>query len=240
MTTSDTRGLRRAVGCFAAHAAIAAILLVAPGAAQAQPTDPLLTAAQLEALVRPLAGVPQQMLPAVLDATRYPADIMDAQQSLSRTPPEIKPTWNTGVQFLARYAPDVLGVLSRDIGTTAALGEAYSRQPNDVLRAYGTVETRSRPPTHTATRSPPPRPPPAPVASAAPAAPQGPPCQPRSTSMGGAGGGAASGAARGAMLGEFAGDPARHAAIGGIAGAIRRAVQRREREAQAANANTCN
>src|SRR5215475_10198770 len=94
----------------------------------------------------PLAGVPQQMLPAVLDACRYPADIMDAQQSLAHPQAEIKTTWNTGVQFMARYAPDLLNILSRDIGATAQLGEAYARQPNDVLRAYGAVELRTRQP----------------------------------------------------------------------------------------------
>src|SRR5262245_13864754 len=214
---------------------LAASILVAALPAQAQPAGQNLTPQQLETLMTPLAGVPQQMLPAVLDACRYPADIMDAQQSLARPGAEIKTTWNTGVQFLARYSPDLLGVLARDIGSTAALGEAYTRQPNDVLRAYGAVEMRARQATqaHVRAAQPAARPPaPAPAPAPAPTTAQNTaaPCQPRGTPMHGAAGGAA----RGALIGEFSGDPGRRAAVGGLAGAIRRAAERRERESQQA------
>ncbi len=227
--------------------AIGAVIAVS-SAAHAQPTPvtpqqgqpaALLSAAQLETLIAPLAGVPQQMLPAVLDACRYPADVMDAQSTLARPGAEIKTTWNTGVQFLARYSPDLLGVLSRDIGATAALGEAYARQPNDVLRAYGAIELRMRQATQAHVRAAQPAPrPPAPVTPAAqPQSQARPPCETHGTPMHGAAGGAA----RGALMGEFTGDPGRRAAMGGLAGMLRRAAERRrESESQAASANACN
>jgi hypothetical protein len=233
-------GLALAIGVIVAVAGAAHAQPAPITPQQGQPAGSLLSAAQLETLMTPLAGVPQQMLPAVLDACRYPADIMDAQQTLARPGAEIKTTWNTGVQFLARYSPDLLGVLARDIGSTAALGEAYTRQPNDVLRAYGAVELRARQATQANTRAAQARPPARPPATPA-AAPQNqpPPCATHGTPMHGAAGGAA----RGALIGEFTGDPGRRAAVGGLAGAIRRAAERRERESQQAayaNTNTCN
>jgi hypothetical protein len=236
------RAVARALRHAAAGALAAVALLAAPASAQTQSASPALTSAQLETLIAPLAGVPQQMLPAVLDACRYPADIMDAQQSLARPAAEIKPTWNTGVQFLARYAPDLLGVLARDIGATAQLGEAYTRQPNDVLRAYGAVELRSRQPASaTPARTAPPsmRPMPlSPATASAQAAPAATPAQNQQRSSCPTRGnplrGSAGGAARGALIGEAHGDPGRRAAMGGLAGALRRAAERRERENEAA------
>ena len=162
----------------------------------------------------------------------------------ARPQPEIKTTWNTGVQFMARYAPDLLNILSRDIGATAQLGEAYARQPNDVLRAYGAVELRSRqPPRPAAAAAPTARPmqlgpartAPAPTAVNAPP-PAASPCE----ATGAALRGAAHGAARGALIGEISGDPGRAAATGGarggLAAAFRRAAERREAERRQAQA----
>jgi hypothetical protein len=242
-------GLRGIVGVVA----LTGMALAGAATAQAQqrgtqpagapPSSVQLSPAQLETLMTPLSGVPQQMLPAVLDACRYPADIMDAQQSLARPQAEIKTTWNTGVQFLARYAPDLLNILSRDIGATAQLGEAYARQPNDVLRAYGAVELRTRQPVRPAASAAAPAPTarpmqlgPARPATPAPtnvtASPATQACETRGNPLRGM----AHGAGRGALIGEISGNPGRGAAVGGartgFAVALRRAAERREAQAR--------
>ncbi len=216
-----------------------------------QPASANLSASQLEALVAPIGGVPQSMVPALMDACRYPADIAEAAAALARPEPELKATWNTGVQFLARYAPDLLGILARDLRATAALGDAYARQPNDVWRALGAVDARSRgvqaaatPATASAapgrTQAGPPGAAAPSLQSASPSqstqaapSPAGvpaatlPPCEAYASPLRGA----ARGAARGAVVGAISENAGRGAAIGaaagGVGGAARRGAARR-------------
>lgn len=123
---------------------IPAVLLGPPqSAAQSPPAasgSAPLTDAEIERLVAPYAGAPPAALGVVFDASRYPADLGDAQAWLrqpeaDRGPP--KETWPPSVRRLAERAPQVVDHLTADIASTAALGAAYQNQPNQVWQAYG-------------------------------------------------------------------------------------------------------
>lgn len=123
-----------------------------PAAAQ-QPRAPVpatetqrLTAAQLDALLEPYAGAPQEAVGLVLDAARYPADLMAAsawaaQPEADRGP--VNDSWPPPVKVLAERAPRTLAYLTENMASTAALGAAYATQPNDVWLAYGRVTARA-------------------------------------------------------------------------------------------------
>jgi sulfatase-modifying factor enzyme 1/uncharacterized protein DUF3300 len=148
----------------------AAVAQAAPGLAQpalaqaipAQQVSPAeaarapqpLGAERLDALLAPFAGAPQDVLGVVLDACRYPTELLEATQwarqpEATRGP--IKETWPPTVRVLAERAPRTLEYLTQDMAMTAALGSAYQYQPNDVWMAYGRVTERQ-------TQQPPPAP----------------------------------------------------------------------------------
>lgn len=106
---------------------------------------PLLGAGDLDRLVEPFAGAPQDMLGVVLDACRYPDDLLDAAhwvEQPNETRGAAKDKWPPTVRVLAERAPRTLDFLTRDLARTSALGSAYQNQPNDVWLAYGRVTAR--------------------------------------------------------------------------------------------------
>ena len=139
------------------------------------------TAEQIERLVTPFAGAPQNVLGIVFDACRYPAQLLEAvqwSQQPEATRGPARETWAPTVRLLAEQAPRTLEYLTQNMSTTAALGSAYQHQPNDVWLAYGRVttrETEARPAAASAAPavpSPPvSAPQPRPVAGARPSAP---------------------------------------------------------------------
>lgn len=180
---------------------VTTLLLVGAGIGHAQPPTPapavqitavapLLAPEQLDALLAPFAGAPQDLLGVVLDACRYPDDLLAAAQ-WARAPEAMRGAasgaWAPTVRLLAERAPRTLDYLAQDIARTSALGSAYQSQPNDVWLAYGRVTAErkaldttaaSRPaaevlpaaPAPVAAPAPPP-PAPASTVQAAPAAP---------------------------------------------------------------------
>lgn len=133
---------------------LVAMGLVAPAAAQA-PAPPAaavsaqrpLSPTELDALLAPYAGAPQDALGQVLDAARYPADLM-AANAWAKQPAEgrgeANPGWAPTVRTLAERAPRTLDFLAQNIAATAALGSAYQAQPNDVWLAFGRVTLAAR------------------------------------------------------------------------------------------------
>ncbi|NOG69108.1 DUF3300 domain-containing protein [Roseicella sp. DB1501] len=115
-----------------------------PGAVSAAGSQAL-SAEALDRLLEPFAGAPQDSLGIVLDAGRYPNDLIEASL-WARTPEAsrgaVKESWAPTVRILAERAPQTLDYLTRDLATTAALGSAYGSQPNDVWLAYGRVTER--------------------------------------------------------------------------------------------------
>ncbi|MDO9714281.1 DUF3300 domain-containing protein, partial [Paracraurococcus lichenis] len=161
--------------------------------------SPPLRADELDRLLAPYAGAPQDSLGVVLDACRYPADLVEASgwsQQAEATRGPAKQTWPPTVRLLAERAPRTLEYLTRDLAATSALGSAYQNQPNDVWLAYGRVTERqleaSDEPAGEAKASsggsrpaPQPRPQAAqPSAPAAPSSPAAPPAPPPTTAVG--------------------------------------------------------
>ena len=107
-----------------------------------QAGTPPLTAGQLESLLEPFAGAPQDVLAVVLDACRYPTELVAAAQWATKPAAERGPAeqaWPPPVRLLAERAPRTLQYLTQDIASTAVLGAAFQNQPNDVWLAFGRV-----------------------------------------------------------------------------------------------------
>jgi uncharacterized membrane protein YgcG len=107
-----------------------------------QAGTPTLTAGQLESLLEPFAGAPQDVLAVVLDACRYPTELVAATQWATKPADERGPApqaWPPPVRLLAERAPRTLQYLTQDIASTAVLGAAFQNQPNDVWLAFGRV-----------------------------------------------------------------------------------------------------
>ena len=93
-------------------------------------------------MLEPFAGAPQDVLAVVLDACRYPTELVAATQWAAKPAAEREPAtqaWPPPVRLLAERAPRTLQYLTQDIASTAVLGAAFQNQPNDVWLAFGRV-----------------------------------------------------------------------------------------------------
>jgi hypothetical protein len=122
-----------------------------PGYGQAQPGQPL-NANQLEQLVAPIALDPDTLVAQVLAAATYPAQVQDADRWMrmqgNASPYAIAggadmQNWDPSVKGLTAF-PQVLQELDRNIQWTAALGNAYYNQPQDVLEAVQVLRQRAQ------------------------------------------------------------------------------------------------
>jgi hypothetical protein len=108
-------------------------------AEEAAPADvPLLSAAELEQLVMPIAFYPDEVLAVTLPAATYPLDIVQAARFLEKQPanPDAQPSadWDPSVLALLNY-PAVLDLMNGDLDWTTTLGEAVLNQQADVIDA---------------------------------------------------------------------------------------------------------
>jgi hypothetical protein len=125
----------------------------APGYGQpAQAGGQALNADQLEQLVAPIALYPDTLVAQVLGASTYPAQVQDAdrwvQAQGGASPYQIAggadmQNWDPSVKGLTAF-PQVLQELDRNIQWTAALGNAYYNQPQDVLEAVQVLRQRAQ------------------------------------------------------------------------------------------------
>jgi hypothetical protein len=111
-----------------------------------------LNADQLEQLVAPIALDPDTLVAQVLAASTYPAQVQDAdrwvQMQGNASPYAIAggadmQTWDPSVKGLTAF-PQVLEEMDRNIQWTAALGNAYYNQPQDVLQAVQVLRQRAQ------------------------------------------------------------------------------------------------
>jgi hypothetical protein len=111
-----------------------------------------LNADQLEQLVAPIALYPDTLVAQVLAAATYPAQVQDAdrwvQMQGNASPYAIAggadmQNWDPSVKGLTAF-PQVLQELDRNIQWTAALGNAYYNQPQDVLEAVQVLRQRAQ------------------------------------------------------------------------------------------------
>jgi hypothetical protein len=130
-------------------------IIAAPAAAPAPrtiiPAPPLAgaaapetaAAAELEALVAPVALYPDPLLGQLLVAATYPLEIIQAQQWLASNPDlkgdslleaVQKQPWDPSVQALVAF-PDVIKRLSENISWTTDLGNAFLAQQSEVMDA---------------------------------------------------------------------------------------------------------
>ena len=107
---------------------------------------PLLSAAELEDLVGPIALYPDDLLAIVLPAAAYPMQIIEAERFLEKLEDdpslEPDPDWNDAVVALLNY-PEVVALLNEDIDWTWRLGEAVVAQQSDVVGAIESFRDRA-------------------------------------------------------------------------------------------------
>jgi hypothetical protein len=114
----------------------------AAGAAET-PSEPaaasaVLSAAELEELVGPVALYPDELLAIVLPASTWPLQIVQASRFLEKhaSDPDLKPDeeWDTSILGLLNY-PDVVNLMNDDLNWTWQLGEAVTNQQEDLMDA---------------------------------------------------------------------------------------------------------
>jgi hypothetical protein len=107
----------------------------APAAEQAP--EPL-SEEELEILVARIALYPDDLVAAIVAATLYPLQMIEAQRFLDelKTNKELKPksTWDGSVVSLLNYPP-VVKMMSDDLDWTQTMGEAITNQEKDVMTA---------------------------------------------------------------------------------------------------------
>lgn len=156
---------RNLLGVGAIAAALAA--LGGTPAARAQATDPPplprpaalaspeaagFTAADLDALVAPIALYPDALLTQIFVAATYPLDLVKADRFIAEaaemsdrdraTAAQAEP-WDPSVQFLAGGFPTVVRMMAEDLDWTEQLGDAVIAQTGDLLDAVQRMRTQA-------------------------------------------------------------------------------------------------
>ncbi|NNF48986.1 MAG: DUF3300 domain-containing protein [Woeseiaceae bacterium] len=107
---------------------------------------PLMSQAELEELVGPIALYPDDLLAVVLPAAAYPLQIMEAARFLEELEDDASlkpdPDWDDSVVALLNY-PEVVKLLNDDIDWTWRLGEAVIAQQQDVVGAIQSFRDRA-------------------------------------------------------------------------------------------------
>jgi len=111
-----------------------------------------LSKAQLERLVAPIALYPDALVAQILVASTFPSQITDAEGWLQIHPglsgadlgkQVDQQSWDPSVKALVQY-PSVLANLSKNLGWTSELGDAYYNQPNDVMKAVQEMRKKAK------------------------------------------------------------------------------------------------
>jgi len=123
----------------------------APATPDTQQAAPLLSPAQLDDLVAPVALYPDPLLSQVLAASTYPFEIVEAEQWLGQNRnlqgaqlvnAAKGQNWDPSVQAMVAF-PDALGLLANDVRWTTALGNAFLAQQADVMGAVQRMRGRA-------------------------------------------------------------------------------------------------
>ncbi len=107
---------------------------------------PLLSYAELQELVGPVALYPDDLLAIVLPAAAYPLQIVEAARFLDalESDPGLTPDedWDDSVVALVNY-PEIIALLNEDLDWTLRLGEAVVAQQADVVAAVEAFRDRA-------------------------------------------------------------------------------------------------
>ncbi len=107
---------------------------------------------QLEQLVAPIALDPDPLVALILAASTFPQQVAQADQwrqsQGNASPDQIvygadQQNWDPSVKALTAF-PQVLGEMDQNIQWTAALGNAYYNQPQDILQAIQIMRQRAQ------------------------------------------------------------------------------------------------
>ncbi len=117
------------------------------------PTEPTpQTAAELEALVAPIALYPDALVAQILSAATFPDQVAIAdywlQQNKSLTGTALmqavdKQTWDPSVKALTQF-PSVLENMAKNLSWTSSLGEAFHGQQAEVMTAIQTLRAKAK------------------------------------------------------------------------------------------------
>ena len=143
------------LGCVVALAGAAAFAQEPPPPAEGAQPPPaqLLTPAQLDTLVAPVALYPDNLLAQILAASTYPLEVVEANQWLQQNQNKKwsvkkqvdearKQNWDPSVQALVAF-PDVLTRLNQDVRWTTDLGDAFLAQQADVMAAVQRMRAKA-------------------------------------------------------------------------------------------------
>src|SRR5580698_4893444 len=119
----------------------------------APPTEPApQTAAELDALVAPIALYPDSLVAQVLGAATYPDQVAIADywlgQNKNLTGAALaqavdKQSWDPSVKALTQF-PDVLDDLAHNLAWASSLGEAFHNQQADVMAAVQVMRAKAQ------------------------------------------------------------------------------------------------
>jgi Protein of unknown function (DUF3300) len=110
-----------------------------------------LTAAELQALVAPIALYPDALVAQVLSASSFPDQVAYAENWIQMNPELTGQTlmvavnaqsWEPSVKALTQF-PSVLANMSKNLSWTSSLGEAYSTQAADVMIAVQALRAKA-------------------------------------------------------------------------------------------------
>ena len=110
------------------------------------PASPLLSSAELQDLVGPIALYPDDLLAIVLPASTYPLQLVEAQRFLDdlENDSSLQPdeSWDDSIVALINY-PEAVELLNDDLDWTWRLGEAVVAQQADIIDAVETFRDRA-------------------------------------------------------------------------------------------------
>jgi hypothetical protein len=135
--------LSLAVGALGLHAQPASV--AEPEISGHQPPS-LLTNAELEDLLAPIALHPDALIALILPAATYPSDVVLAARRLNRdaNPATLdREAWDDSVRALARY-PEIIKWMDENLEWTKQVGEAFMAQPADVMNAVQRLRNQAR------------------------------------------------------------------------------------------------
>ncbi len=116
------------------------------------PAPASLTAAQLDALVAPIALYPDALVAQVLAAATNPDEVAAADEWLSQntnlTGASLaqavdQQDWDPSVKALTQF-PSILNNLARNLSWTSSLGQAFANQQSDVMAAVQTMRAKAQ------------------------------------------------------------------------------------------------
>ena len=124
-----------------------------PSGDNGNPTDPApRSAAELQALVAPIALYPDALVAQILTASTFPDEVAIAnywmEQNKNLTGSSLmqavnKQSWDASVKALTEF-PSVLNNLSNNLTWTSSLGEAYLDQQAEVMTAIQTLRAQAK------------------------------------------------------------------------------------------------